>query len=244
MSENITIDEEPAPVCAPIEDEASEKRRRWFELALVLLISLGGAFLRSLYLLNYGRAALPQSQNGRWLTSVFQETTCLLLLGYVLSRRKLRIADLGLRWSFGGLGMGLLIAFASYLAYVPGYYLVHSFHYVLFHSDSGGLTASEVFAHPTIMAIPFTLLNPFFEELIVRAYLMTEVKALTGSWMLAAAMSTVLQFSYHLYYGWEQALALSFQFLVFSIYYARTRRATPIVVAHEVFDILGLIRLW
>ncbi len=94
------------------------------------------------------------------------------------------------------------------------------------------------------MAIPYSLLNPFFEELIVRAYLMTEVRALTGSWMLATALSVVVQFSYHLYYGWEGAIALSFLFLVFSIYYARTQRATPIIVAHGIFDIWGLVRMF
>jgi len=39
-------------------------------------------------------------------------------------------------------------------------------------------------------------------------------------------------------------MALSFLFLVFSIYYARTQKAIPIIIAHGVFDIWGLIRLW
>jgi len=95
-----------------------------------------------------------------------------------------------------------------------------------------------------MMAIPVFLLNPFFEELIVRAYLMTEIGELTGSWILAAGLSTALQFSYHLYYGWEGALSLSFQFLVFSIYYANTRRAIPVILAHGFFDVIALLRLW
>ena len=73
---------------------------------------------------------------------------------------------------------------------------------------------------------------------------MTEVKALTGSWILSAALSIALQSSYHLYYGWLGAITLSFQFLAFAIYYARTQRATPIIVAHGFFDIIALIRLW
>jgi len=59
-----------------------------------------------------------------------------------------------------------------------------------------------------VVVIPFSLLNPFFEELIVRAYLMTEIMDLTGSAMLAIATSVLLQASYHLYYGWFGALAL------------------------------------
>jgi membrane protease YdiL (CAAX protease family) len=86
-------------------------------------------------------------------------------------------------------------------------------------------------------------LNPFFEELIVRAYLMTEVLDLTGSSTLAVALSVALQFAYHLSYGWAAAISLSFQFLIFALYYAFTRRALPIIVAHSLFDISGLLHL-
>ena len=33
----------------------------------------------------------------------------------------------------------------------------------------------------SIFAVTLSLINPFFEELIVRAYMMTEIRALTGS---------------------------------------------------------------
>jgi membrane protease YdiL (CAAX protease family) len=194
--------------------------------------------------LGIGRNVFSYPQNSRWTSGVLQELTGLLLLGYVLSRRKIRFRDLGLRWSMRDLGTGLAVTVAAYLAYAVGNFLIHSLHRAIFASAPGGVTAREMFGHPSLMAIPLFLLNPFFEELIVRAYLMTEVKDLTGSWTLATAVSTVIQFSYHLYYGWGGAIALSFQFLVFSLYYAKTRKATPIIVAHGIFDILGLVRLW
>jgi len=87
------------------------------------------------------------------------------------------------------------------------------------------------------------LLNPFFEELIVRAYLMTEIGELTGSWILAVGVSVVFQAGYHIYYGWPVAVSLGFQFLVFALYYAKTRRAAPIILAHGIFDFWALIRL-
>ena len=62
--------------------------------------------------------------------------------------------------------------------------------------------------------------------------------------MLAALLSAFIQASYHLYYGWIGALALFFQFLVFSLYYSRTKRIAPIILAHGIFDILAMIRLW
>lgn len=114
----------------------------------------------------------------------------------------------------------------------------------MYGTASAAPNARDFFAHPSVMAIPFSLLNPFFEELIVRAYLMTEVIELTGSQLLAILASVVVQSSYHLYYGWAGAIAISFQFLVFAIYYARARQALPIIVAHGFFDIFALFRLW
>ncbi len=94
------------------------------------------------------------------------------------------------------------------------------------------------------MAIPLALLNPFFEELIVRAYLMTEVMELTGSSTLAVVLSVFVQFAYHLYYGWSGAISLAFFFLALALYYVRSRRALPVIIAHGLSDVYTLIRLW
>jgi membrane protease YdiL (CAAX protease family) len=61
--------------------------------------------------------------------------------------------------------------------------------------------------------------------------------------VLAVLLSVALQFSYHLYYGWYGAASVSCSFLLFSLYYARTRKALPIVVAHGLIDVYGMIRL-
>ena len=243
MSQEIDLGElsltDPPTDCAN-----DDKRLRWFELSLVLLISFGQFFASSLYLFTNGRSSPSYLQNSNWTVGFFHELTSLFLLGYVLSRRKVRFRDLGLRWSFRDLRSGLAVAVASYVAYAVGLSFVHSLHRALFASSPSGPTAHDIFGHPSIAAIPYFLLNPFFEEMIVRAFLMTQVKDLTQSWTLATVLSVALQSSYHLYYGWEGVLGVSLQFLVFSTYYARTRRATPIVVAHAIFDIYGLVRLW
>ncbi|HEV2491413.1 MAG TPA: CPBP family intramembrane glutamic endopeptidase [Candidatus Acidoferrales bacterium] len=233
-----------APAAPRSELPASTKRLRWFEVYLVLLVACGASFLNSLYIFRFGPGAMPHISNIRWSMSVVQEMTSLLLLGYVLSRRNLRLQDLGLRWSLRDVGAGVLVVGASYVAYVAGYLLVHFLRSAIFPSAAMGPTAGDFFAHPSFMAIPFSLLNPFFEELIVRAYLMTEVTELTGSRALAVALSVLVQASYHLYYGWVGALDLSCQFLVFALYYARFKQALPVIVAHEFFDIFALVRLW
>ena len=233
-----------APSTAPLEYPRGGKRLRLFEVSLVIVVAFGNYFLSSLLILRDGKSVLPYFQGSRWAVGILHELIALCLLGYVLSRRSIRIRDLGLRWSLRDLMTGAGVAVASYATYIAGSFAVYTFHRTLFPSGSNGVTAREMFGHPGFMAIPFSLLNPFFEELIVRAYLMTEVENLTGSWALAAALSVVVQTSYHLYYGWVGALSLSFQFLVFSIYYARTRKATPIIFAHGFFDLWALARLW
>ena len=87
----------------------------------------------------------------------------------------------------------------------------------------------------------FQFLNPFFEELIIRAYLITEVRSLTGSATKAIILSTVLQATYHLYQGAPSAIGHGAAFLIWSIYYARTNRVAPIILAHLYSDVGGTL---
>jgi membrane protease YdiL (CAAX protease family) len=93
----------------------------------------------------------------------------------------------------------------------------------------------------SVVSVSFQLLNPVYEELIVRAYVMTEVRELTSSSILAVLVSTILQTSYHLYQGWLRAAFVGGTFLVFSIYYAKTRRIGPIIAAHLFYDLAALL---
>lgn len=209
-----------------------------------MLVSFGGSFLHSLFLLKGGPSAAQQTSSSSWAVGMVQEVSALLLLGYVFSRRGLTFANLGLRWSPRDIGVGLVVTGVSYVAYGLGSTLVQAMHHLVYGSFATSSTAKDFFAHASILAIPYLLLNPFFEELIVRAYLMTEVIELSGSSMLAVTLSVGIQFSYHLYYGWVVAISLSFLFLVFALYYKYARRALPVVVAHAFYDLYGLFGLW
>jgi membrane protease YdiL (CAAX protease family) len=98
----------------------NRKLLRWFELCLVMAVTFGGALFASLDLLQNGPNALAHEQSFRWLYGLLREITCLALLGYVLSRRKLRFRDLGLRWSMRDLGMGIVVAIIAYITYAFG----------------------------------------------------------------------------------------------------------------------------
>lgn len=93
----------------------------------------------------------------------------------------------------------------------------------------------------SFLSIAFTCLNPFFEELIVRAYTMSEVISLGGGRTLAVLVSVIIQISYHLYQGLVHVLALIVIFTIFSIYFARTKKIMPIILAHLCLDWIGLL---
>jgi membrane protease YdiL (CAAX protease family) len=225
----------------------TDVRQRWFEVCLVLFISCGSFILYSLYSLGGRWYAVPLTRSP-YIYNLLQEVLGLLLLAYVLSRRNLSFKDIGLRWSFQEKGKRLLdpaaalfLVCVSYAAYGYAYSALHP---VI--GDAPGYAAGlhsygMLFPSHYYVIIPLTLLNPFFEELIVRAYLMTEVRQLTGSWVPAVLISVIFQTSYHLYQGWLLALSLATQFLVFSVFFARTQRIAPVIVAHGFFDILALV---
>jgi membrane protease YdiL (CAAX protease family) len=83
-----------------------------------------------------------------------------------------------------------------------------------------------------------------FEELIVRAYAMIELEQLTGSRVVAVAVSAGVQGYYHLYQGWRWAIASTAMFLAFSIYFVYAKRAVPIILAHLYIDALGIYFLF
>lgn len=91
---------------------------------------------------------------------------------------------------------------------------------------------------PLFLNISFSLLNAFYEELFVCAYV---IAAWRGADMWTAiGISSIMRLSYHLYQG-PLAIAMIFPFgVLFAWYFARQRRLAPIVIAHAVLDVIAL----
>jgi hypothetical protein len=69
------------------------------------------------------KGLVPLYPHFRWAVGLTHEVASLLLLVYVLSRRNLRLASLGFRWSAKDLLLGVTIAIGSYIAYAIGFFL-------------------------------------------------------------------------------------------------------------------------
>ena len=221
----------------------ADKGMRWFELVLVLLVAVGSSTVGSFYIARADLPALAHTTNLRWILGTFHELTALLLLFYVLRRRGLGLRALNLRWSLLDCGSGFLLAVTAIVSYMIGSGIIHWIFELAIGSQGRVHTSAQIFGKGSFGFVPYFLLSPIFEELIVRAYLMTEITELTGSAVLAAVVSAAVQTSYHLYYGWSTALGMFFLFLTFAVYFAVWKRSLTVIVAHELFDTLGLVHL-
>lgn len=173
------------------------------------------------------------------MESGLHEATCLGLLWYVLMRGKRSFQSLGLTWHGIDLGHSVLLCAGGWLAFNGAYYTIYYSGLVPAELYMSGSSINHTLFGGGIswIMILFLFLNPFFEELIVRAYVITEIKALTGSMVAAVLISTLLQTSYHFYQGVPIALADGAMFFLWSIYYAETNRIAPVILAHFYNDI-------
>jgi len=218
--------------------------KRLQHLGIVLLVSLAGPIAGSIYVLLGGpSSAAPMQKSYRLVGALISETTSLLLLWYVMGRQAKTWKDIGwcIELADAPRALGLLITalivpvFASApVQYIYWAYSGHSLTPKSLHSMFGfGIS---------FLSIAFVCLNPFFEELIVRGYTMSEIMSVGGGAGTAIIISVAVQMSYHLYQGFAHAIALTAVFTIFSIYYAQTRRIVPVILAHLFMDAMFLIR--
>jgi membrane protease YdiL (CAAX protease family) len=224
----------------------TDQQLRLFEVVLVCVIAFGGSILssgRSLLDGGSGISSMGSSGSGTytWLYHSLREASALGLLWYVLMRRGKSFSNLGLSWERKDIVRSIMLWVAGSLAFYGVYHAINFSSLVAFGHKSLSKNVGRILFGGGIsfITILFQFLNPFFEELIARAYVMTEVKQLTNSSTKAIIASTVLQTSYHFYQGTTSAFALGALFLISSIYYAKTNRIAPVILAHLYTDLIG-----
>lgn len=221
-------DEEPQP---PAEEATvtspSDRRLRLCELALVLGVGFLGPTVASITYWWTGQ--YPPAADSSYLYSILQDVLTVALLVYVLYWQGRSLKSIGLTARFSDLGWALLLLFFSGLVSraVAGVVPPVS-------ADSSGYRA--LFSPPGLFLWLSIVPGAIREELVVRAYLMTEVADLTGHMGLAVLASVGFQTLYHLYQGIPSALISAGVFFVASLFYASTRRATPLIIAHALHN--------
>ncbi|MDR3707915.1 MAG: CPBP family intramembrane metalloprotease [Capsulimonadaceae bacterium] len=214
---------------------------RGIELALVLAITIAPALYHSTYIAVYG-TPISHAEPFYFAMAAFDAAASVALLAYVLHRSGRSLRDIGLRFTSSDFAHAALLAGAAWLGYELFAYVLQWGLYLFSGSFyTAGPKNVAFLAHLTgaslATAIFYAVCNPFNEELVVRAYVQTEVTYQTEKPLIAILVSVLLQISYHFYQGWFFAIADLPLFMVFAVYYQRTGRITPILLAHMVFDV-------
>jgi membrane protease YdiL (CAAX protease family) len=220
----------------------TERSSRQIQLLLVLTVGFLLPVVRSLGIFLGVLHPSPATRQTFVFRIIFQ-VVGLLCLYLVLSHQKRRFRDIGfsfaIRWTeighsfalfFGAILGSAVLGFVLVLVYVS-----------LGRAWQPPLDRAAIFGTVfTIFSLLYVLLNPFHEELLVRAFLISETEWMYGRTALAIFISVVLQTSYHLYQGLPLALSHVPAFLLFSLYFVRTRRILPIILAHMYMDLSAL----
>jgi len=209
------------PITAPPAPQVwwTSRRLRIFELLLVCTIAFARSLLASTWYFFSSLDESPTRGTLAYSSSILQEATTLALVWYILMRRSRSFAALGMRWTWPDFGWSFpLYAVARFALYVVYYGIYFSGIQSLGPKHTNDSVGHFLFGGGMSTAIfIFQFLNPFFEELIVRAYLMTEIRELTGSVFKAIVISTAPQTSYHIYQGAPAAHSDGASFLIFSL---------------------------
>jgi len=213
------------------------RTHRWIDLGLVLLVAFAVSIFGSIF-----RAFHPgplNHSNAGLVLGMIDEAIPLVLLFVLLKRQGRSLQDLGFsfRWTDGLKALGLTLA--GFIATFIGFVAIRFFYYSFtLHSFTDSGRHNNFSATSVWLILPFLVLNGFHEEVIVRGYLMTEWIELRGSAQMAGFISLALQTSYHLYYGIFGALMVGCGLSVFAIYYAKSRRLMPVILAHIFWDLI------
>jgi uncharacterized protein len=233
------------------------RRRLWWELSIVLGLSLGAsavyavvaliADLASGKPLSEQSTALNTSQSTvQWLDftyqllGVFFDLFPVALAIYLLwEPGRSAFERIGLTWRRPGrdLGAGLLLAACIG---VPGlgFYALGRLIGITVEVQASPLDAQWWTVPVLVLSAVRAALQ---EEVIVVGYLFTRLRQLAwGKWGIIVA-SAVLRGSYHLYQGVGPFFGNAVMGVVFGWVYSRWGRTAPLVVAHTVLDIVSFV---
>ncbi len=233
------------------------RARLWWEVAIVLGLSLGASAVYSIVdiiaratdktpLANQTAQVNPSQSPREWLDFTYQFLNNLFplfavaLVIYLLWQRdRTGFRRIGLdltrpaRDIGGGLLLFLVIGVPGILFYAAGRLL----------GVTVQVQASTLDAHWwTVPVLIFAAVRAGLqEEVIIVGYLFTRLRQLGwGKWTIIVS-AALLRGSYHLYQGFGPFVGNAIMGVVFGWCYIRWGRVAPLVVAHAVIDIVSFV---
>lgn len=226
--------------------ELSKKQLRIVELVMVLSLAILPGFLSALF--NYLGYIKYDYTTGNvqinYILQIVQQLLVLVVFFYVLYRqgRSLEFIGLDFSWRDFYRGFALLLIF-----YGVNFFINRIINIVTLLAGGDIINKLpdniEMFSQGPIglITIVFIIVNSLYEEIVIRAYFISEVKDMSGSSVLAVTLCVLLMTSYHIYQGLLPLISIATIFLVFSIYYVKKKRIMPVIIAHSYMNLISFI---
>ncbi len=209
------------------------------EFTIVIAVAFGYAILISIL---RGAEVLPEksaSTAGLLSLIIFELAIAAILLPFLWARGW-SPQKIGLKPTFLDTAMGLaLLAITTVVWFLILYltWTVSPETVAHMRAMSSRLTGAHV-AVPLVVSV--SIVNAIFEEVFVAGYVITVLKTSRSVWF-AINVSVAIRLSYHLYQGQMAALGVLPLGLIYTIWYVRTGRLWPLIVAHTLQDIAALL---
>jgi len=219
--------------------------RRWVqalspktEFAIVIVGAFGLSIAGSLLVVAFPKPTPPISESVLERLLKY-EAIILLVLGAFLYLRGWTLKRLGIRVTSKDSLIGAGLALAAYIAFVLMAWLA----IMVGMPPRFAGNYQEVVARGLnwLTVVGVSILNPVYEETFLCGYIVTVAKA-SGRVTAGVNLSVAIRLVCHLYQGGIGVLGIIPLGLVFTWWYARTGRLWPVLVAHVLFDAVGLLR--
>jgi len=218
-------------------------KREFFapEFFLVVLLAFGlfsVASVRALFGPLTGRAALLFDDHRVWTLLIYQLSVAPVII-YILWERGWKWFDFSVKITPRGVLQGCGLAIAAFCL----------------SNAAAMLTANVASASvsPAMVAVPAAggvlamggmlfaaVVKALFEEILVCGYVIQSLRGRFGI-ALAVNASIALRMSFHLYQGPAAFLSFAVFGLLFTLFYIRTGRLWPLIVAHALLEAIQLI---
>jgi membrane protease YdiL (CAAX protease family) len=206
------------------------------EFIFVTGLSFGYFMLSSIAYFITPPSSAPITQN-HISSLIIYEATILFVVLWFLKQRGWIYNDFKLRPSIKNTGYGILLAFCAYISYIMLCSLVSFMSPAFFKAISQSSLATNDISFANILAV--SIINPFFEELLVVGYVITVLKKVKST-TYAVNTSVAIRLVYHLYQGPLGVIAIIPVGLIFAYWYAKKEVLWSVIIAHSLFDFIGL----
>jgi membrane protease YdiL (CAAX protease family) len=208
------------------------------EFAIVVVGAFGYFVVISLAAVFQHNAQVEQVSDRHLLVLLAYELILLVLLLGFLRLRGWTVHRFDVRLTAGETLVGFALAGLAYLAYVLVFVAVAAAWPQAAQAMQTSVISSPGLSLASVIAV--SLVNPVFEEVFVCGYVVAALQKSGNPWA-GVHVSVAIRLLYHLYQGAIAVIGVVPFGLIFALWYRRTGRLWPVIVAHAVTDFAALL---